>query len=129
MENRENKDMVFEDISSSSPASVSKKIKQTAEFAKDTAYAAKIAADNYGEKGLKNIDKVIKKIAYVVSIAFFILFLCIAGLVFFLDKSLIFLCALILVLGTAISLVFLYLIYGLGEIISQNKEILKRLKK
>lgn len=129
MENKENKEIIFEDISSSSPASVSKAIKQTRETVKDAAYVAKKAADDYGEKGLKNIDKVIKVIAYIVSIAFFLLFLGVAGIVFFLDNSLIFLSTLILVLGGGISLMFLYLIYGLGQIISQNKEILRRLKK
>ncbi len=129
MENKEKNEMVFEDISSSSPASVSKAIKQTRETVKDVAYVAKKAADDYGEKGLKNIDKVIKVIAYIVSITFFILFLGVAGIVFFLDNSLIFLSALILVLGGGISLIFLYLIYGLGQILSQNKEILRRLNR
>lgn len=129
MENKDKNEMIFEDISSSSPSSVSKVIKQTKETVKDVAYVTKKAADDYGEKGLKNIDKVIKVIAYIVSIAFFVLFLGVAGVVFFLDKSLIFLCALILVLGAGISLMFLYLIYGLGLIISQNKEILRRLNK
>lgn len=129
MAEKENNKIVFEDISSSSPASVSKAVKQTGEAARAAAYTAKKAADNYGEKGLKNIDRIIKKIAYFVSVIFFLLFLGIAGVVYFLDSSLIFVCALILVLGGAVSLIFLYLIYGLGEIISQNKEILRRLRR
>ncbi len=129
MENKEKKEMVFEDISSSSPSSVSKVIKKAKETIKDATYIAKTTADDYGEKGLKNIEKVIKIMAYVVSIAVFVLFLGVAGVVFFLDKSLIFLCALILVFGGGISLLFLYLIYGLGEVISQNKEILRKLNK
>ena len=122
MENREKNVIIFEDISSSSPTTVSKVIKQTTETVKDAAYIAKKAADDYGEKGLKNIEKVIKTMSYVVSIAVFVLFLGVAGVVFFLDKSLIFLCALILVFGGGISLLFLYLIYGLGEVISQDRK-------
>ncbi len=129
MENNEKKEIAFEDISSSSPTSVSKVIKQTEEAVKNAAYVTKVAADNYGEKGLKNIDKIIKVISYIVSIAFFILFLGVAGVVYFLDNSLIFLSAIILVLGGGISLIFLYLIYGLGQLLAQNKEILRRLRK
>lgn len=128
MDNNENNKLVFEDISSSSPNSVKKTVKQAGEVAANTARVAKKAADNYGEKGLKNLDKAIKLIAYVVSITFFLIFIAAAGLVFFLDKTLIFLCALILIFGAVISLIFLYLIYGLGEVIAQNKEILRRLR-
>ena len=128
MDNKEVNEMVFEDISSSTPNSVKKTVKQAGEAAVNTARTVKKAADTYGELGHKNIDKAIKIIAYVVAIAFFLVFLAGAILVYFLDNSLIFLSALILVFGGVISLIFLYLIYGLGYIISQNKEILKRLK-
>ncbi len=128
MENKDYNEVIFEDISSSSKSSVKKAVKQTEEAVKAAAYVTKKAADTYGEKGLKNIEKVIKVISYVVSIAFFLLFLAVAGVLYLLDHSLIFLSALILVFGGVISLIFLYLIYGLGEIIAQNKEILRRLK-
>ena len=129
MDNNELNKMKFEDISSSSPSTVKKTVRQAGEFAANTARTAKKVADNYGEKGLKNVDKVIKVIAYVVSIGFFLIFLAGAGLVYFFDNTLIFLSALILVFGTVISLIFLYLIYGLGEVIAQNKEILRRLRR
>ena len=69
----------------------------------------------------------IKIIAFVVSIGVALLFLVAAAVVLILDKTLFFLSALILLFGFAIALIFLYLIYGLGLLISQNKEILRRL--
>ncbi len=122
MDNKEVNEMVFEDISSSSPDNAVKKVQKTVK-------AAKKAADDYGDSSHKNIDKVIKFIEYLVAISLFIVFLVAAGVVFYLDKMLIFLSALILVLGGAVSLMILNLIYGLGYIISQNKEILRRLGK
>ncbi len=128
MDEKKVNELVFEDISSSSPNSVKKTVKQAGETAKNTAKKAKKAADDYGEKGFKHIDKAIKRIAFLVSITFFIIFLAGAAVVFYLDNALIFVSALILVVGSVISLIFLYLIYGLGQIISMNKEILRRLR-
>ena len=137
MENRNN-EMIFEDISSSSKPkrseTVSKVIKKTEEITqtavkqtKKAAKKAKKAADDYSETSFRNIDKVIKIIAFVVSIGFALLFLVAAVIVLIFDKSLIFVSALILLFGIVIALIFLYLIYGTGLIISQNKEILRRL--
>lgn len=116
LENRENNEIIFEDIVSVSPQAA-KKQKKLEKFRK-----------NDSNQSYKNLDKTIKKIAYIVSIAMFLLFIGIAGFIFFLDRALIFLSAVILVVGSGISLIFLYLIYGLGHIISQNEEILRRLK-
>ncbi len=92
MDNKEVNEMVFEDISSSSPDNAVKKVQKTVK-------AAKKAADDYGDSSHKNIDKVIKFIAYFVAISLFIVFLVAAGVVFYLDNMLIFISALILVLG------------------------------
>lgn len=126
----------FEDISSSSkPKSsmgnvVKKTEKITKTAVKNTKKAAKFAkklSDDYGEFSFKNIAGMIKLIAFVVSIGVALLFLVAAAIVFILDKTLFFLSALIILFGFAIALIFLYLIYGLGLLISQNKEILRRL--
>ncbi len=127
MENKENNEIVFEDISSISPEEA-KRQKKEEKSNKNVVKTVKKVADDYGEVSHKNIDKAIKAIAYIVSITFFVIFLAVAVVLFVLDKSLIFLSAIILVVGGAVSLIFLYLIYGLGYIISQNKEILRRLK-
>lgn len=125
-----NKNVVFEDISSNSPETpIVKVVKQTKKAAKKAAKVAKKAADGYGNSAFKNIDKVIKMIAFVVATTVALLFLATAFVVFKLDKSFKFICALILVVGVVVSLIFLFLIYGIGHIISQNKEILKKLDK
>ena len=135
MENNENK-MVFEDISSSSPSAIKKAVKKTekvvkktGKVAKDTAKKVKKASDLYGTLTYENLDKVIKIISYVVAIGVFLIFLGAAALVYFLDHALIFLSALILLVGAAIALIFLYLIFAQGLILSQNNEILKKLDK
>lgn len=128
MENKENK-MVFEDISSSSPNSVKKVVKQAGKIAKTTAVEVKKASDAYGNLNHEKLEKVIKIISYVVAIGVFLLFLVAAGIVFFLDHALIFLSALILLFGAGLALICLYLIYAQGYIIAQNKEILERLRK
>lgn len=133
---KNNNEFQYEDISSSSKptSSMENVIKKTEKFtrvaAQNTKKAAKVAkkvADDYGEHSLKNIDGMIKLIAFVVSIGVALLFLAVAAVVFILDKTLFFLSALILLFGFAVALISLYLIYGLGLSISQNKEILRRL--
>ena len=132
----DNNEFQFVDISSSSKpksskAKVSKKTgKITRTAVKNTKKAAKFAkklSDDYGEFSFKNIAGMIKLIAFVVSIGVSLLFLVAAAIVFILDKTLFFLSALILLFGFAVALISLYLIYGLGLLISQNKEILRRL--
>ncbi len=135
MENNENK-IEFEDISSSSKTTIKKAVEKTGkvvektgEIAKTTAKKVKKASDFYGTLNFENIDKVIKIISYVVSIGVFLIFLVAAALVYIIDHALIFLSAIILLAGAAIALIFLYLIFAQGLIISQNNEILKKLDK
>ena len=132
----DNNEFQFVDISSSSKpksskAKVSKKTgKITRTAVKNTKKAvstAKKLSDDYGEFSFKNIAGMIKIIAFVVSLSVALLFLVAAAIVFILDKTLFFLSALILLFGFAVALISLYLIYGLGLLISQNKEILRRL--
>ncbi len=133
MENKKNNDIVFEDISSSSkPISPTAKkaeelTRKAGRVAGNAKKLAKKSAKQYGNSAFKNIDRVIKIIAFVVAISFFALFFLGALVVFFIDKALIFLSCLMLLIGAAISLIFLFLIYGLGHLISQNNEILSRL--
>ena len=56
MNSTNNNEIIFEDISSSSPNSVKTVIKKTTD-------TAKYAADIYGNSAFKNIDKVIKTIS------------------------------------------------------------------
>lgn len=116
MANNGHEELIFEDISSYSPKPIEKATRQI-----------KKAADNYGDNAYKNIDKVIKIIAFIVAIVVFVMFIGIAAVLFVLDKAFILLSAVILLVGAALALILLFLIYGTGHIISQNKEILKRL--
>ena len=115
--NNTQNDIVFEDISSSSPAD--KRKKQLKKAVK--------AVDNYGEGAARNIDKVIKAISFIVAIGVFLLFAAVAVVLYLLDELFTVVAIGVLVLGLVISLIILFLIYGLGHIITQNKEILKRL--
>ncbi len=109
MSNSEN-EMVFEDISSSSP------------------YAKKVsAAEVYAEGAFKNIDKVIKAISFLISIGTFLIFAGIAVALAIFDPVFIILSIGLAIFGILFSLILLFLIYGLGHIITQNKEILRRL--
>lgn len=114
--NAEN-EVVFEDISSSSPAD--KRKKQLKKVVK--------AVDNYGDGAARNIDKVIKAISFIVAIGVFLVFAAIAAVLYLLDPMFTIVAIGVLVLGVVFALIFLFLIYGLGHIITQNKEILKRL--
>ena len=134
----------FEDISSSSSASrnftkdatekAKKVAKQATKVAKQANKVAKKAVkntvdsvDKYGNAGVTNIDKIIKAIAFVVAIAVLLLFLAAAVILFVLDKMFMILSAVIIAIGIVIALISLFLIYGLGQIISQNNEIIKKL--
>ena len=114
--NAEN-EVVFEDISSSSPAD--KRKKQLKKVVK--------SVDNYGDGAARNIDKVIKAISFIVAIGVFLVFAAIAAVLYLLDPMFTIVAIGVLVLGVVFALIFLFLIYGLGHIITQNKEILKRL--
>lgn len=110
MKNEANK-MVFEDIKSSSNQ---KKRKPN-------------TVDAYAEGAFKNIDKVIKVISFLVSIATFLIFAGVAVLLALFDPIFTVLSIGIAIFGIILSLILLFLIYGLGHIITQNNEILKRL--
>ena len=103
-------EMVFEDISSSS-----------SKMKRDT------AASQYAEGAFKNIDKVIKAISFLLSIGTLLFFIAVAVILVLFDSIFLILAIGILIFGILLSLIMLFLIYGLGHIITQNKEILKRL--
>ena len=106
----EAKEMVFEDISSSSPRVKKDKPSKV-----------------YAEGAFKNIDKVIKAISFLISIGTFLIFAGLAVLLAMFDSVFILISIGLAIFGIILSLILLFLIYGLGHIITQNKEILKRL--
>lgn len=108
MSNSNEKDFIFEDISSTSPT-------------------FKKATKEYGEGAFRHIDKVIKVIAFIVAIALLFLFFAIAAVLIMLDNSFKVIALGVIVIGVVISLISLFLIFGIGHIITQNKQILRRL--
>lgn len=115
MNNTQN-DFVFEDISSSTPADKCKK---------QIEKAVRVV-DNYGDTAVKNIDKVIKAISFIVAIGIFLVFAAIAVVLYLLDKMFTLVAIGVLVLGIVMALIMLFIIYGIGHIITQNNALLKR---
>ena len=115
--NKNTSDFIYEDISSSSKGYKYKsKLKQIPK-----------SLDKYGDGALTKIDKVIKIISFVVAISIALVFALIAIALLLIDKVFLLLAIGVLIIGIALALIALFLIYGLGHIITQNNEILKRL--
>lgn len=112
MKNSTEKDFVFEDISSSSPS-----------FKKELITASK----EYGEGSFRHIDKVIKAISFIVAFIILLVFFGIAAVLVMLDQSFKVIALAVVVIGVILSLISLFLIFGIGHIITQNKQILRRL--
>ena len=83
--------------------------------------------NKFAENGIKKIDKIIKLIAFILAIIILVVFLALAAVVLFMDSSLYLISVLVLAAGALLALITLFLVYGLGHIITQNNEILKRL--
>lgn len=113
MSNTSGNEIVYEDISSSSPKG---KVKQM-----------NSAVKAYGNGASRHIDKVIKAISFIVAIGVFLIFTAIAALLVMLDQVFTVIAVGVFVVGVVLSLIFLFLIYGTGHIISLCKEILRRL--
>ncbi len=111
----------FEDICSVSSA---EKRRRTV---KKAAKAVGGTVSGYSKVGISHMDKIIKAIAILLSLTVFLIFVAAALLVVYLDKSFTAIAIAIGVVGVIISFIILFLIYGLGQVISQNNEILKRL--
>lgn len=115
--NNNTSDFIYEDISSSSTAYKYKnKLKKIPK-----------AIDKYGDGAFTKIDKVIKIISFIVAISIVLVFAVIAVALFLIDKVFTLLAIGVLIIGIVLALISLFLIYGLGHIITQNNEILKRL--
>ena len=76
---------------------------------------------------MRHIDGVIKTISFIVAIIIAVVFFGIAALLVMLDPSFKVIAIAVLVVGIVLSLITLFLIYGIGHIITQNKQILRRL--
>lgn len=113
MKNNVENELLFEDISSSTRPKGGKSLKTVTE--------------NYGNGAFKHLDKIVKVIAFVVSLLIFLVFAAIATVLFMLDKIFAVVSVAVLIVGILLSLIVLFLIYAVGQILSQNNEILRRL--
>ncbi len=111
MAKKRDSEFVFEDISSSSK---SKK-------------GIRASSNDYANGAMRHLDKVIKAISFIVALLVAAVFFIVAAIVVTLDASFKFIALAIVIVGIILALICLFLIYGLGHIITQNKQILRRL--
>ena len=90
-------------------------------------HTVKKQIDNYGNGVFRHLDRIIKAIAFFLSIAVLLLFALGAFLLIKVDKTFYLIALCLLIAGIVFSLIVLFLIYAIGHLISQNNEILKRL--
>ncbi len=122
---------LFETVSDDNKSAVSeekpilpskKELKKKAKKALDT-----VTAKEYSKKAVTNIDKVVKAISFIVAAFVLLVFAAAALVLFLMDKAFIVIAAAVLAVGIIFALIFLFIIYGIGHIITQNNEILKRI--
>ena len=77
---------------------------------------------------IKNIDKIVKVISFVISIAILVAFVFIAVVLAMFDKFFMIISIVILILGLIISLINLFILYGMGHILTQNNKIISLLE-
>lgn len=80
----------------------------------------------YSNAGISRMDKVIKAIAFILALTVFLIFALAAVVLVLLDDLFLVISAIVLLLGVVISLIILFLIFGFGQIITQNNQILRR---
>lgn len=113
MSEKNEKEIIFEDIESTSKKGKLKK--------------ARAAVKSYENGSLRHIDKVIKAISFIVAIGIFLIFTAIAALLVMLDQIFASIAVAVFIVGIVLALITLFIIFGIGHIISLNKEILRRL--
>lgn len=75
---------------------------------------------------LNNLGKIIKVISFVVAVAILLVFLAIGIVISMLDKFFIFIAVILFIMGVILAAISMFIIFGLGQIICQNDEILKK---
>ncbi len=85
-------------------------------------------AESYGEGIFKNIDKIIKGIGFLLAAIIILAFLVLGVFIAKISIKYLFVSFLVLLAGIVIGAIVLFLVYGLGHIISQNDEIINKLR-
>ena len=86
-------------------------------------------AEKYGNGIFKNIGTIIKFIAFLICFSVIILSFFAAYFIFTFNALFLTIAAGVVLFGTILGIILLFIIYGIGHIICQNNEILSRLKK
>lgn len=81
------------------------------------------------KKATKHLDKMVKISAFIAAFGVLAFFVVIGGALIYLDKEFTTIAIGVFVVGVVISLITLFVIYGIGQIISQNNIILKEVAK
>ncbi len=84
-------------------------------------------SEKYLKKALTHLDKMIKISSFISAFGILALFGAIGGALIYVDKVFTTVAIGVFVVGVIISLITLFVIYGIGQIISQNNLILKKL--
>ena len=92
-----------------------------------TKSSIKAVTQNYGNGMFRHIDKIIKAISFIVSVAILLIFVAGAVVLFMLDKIFAVVSVALVIVGIILSIITLFLRYAVGHIVSQNNEIIKRL--
>ncbi len=82
----------------------------------------------YGRGIFKKLGGIIKAISFVVSFFVFAVMLVIGFVLYKVDVFFKPFAIAIVIFGAVVALIIMFLIYGLGQVISQNNEILRRLE-
>lgn len=83
----------------------------------------------YGNGVFKKLGGIIKAISFIVSFFMFAVILVLALLLYTVDSFFLPISIALLIFGAALALITMFLIYGLGQVICQNNEILRRLER
>lgn len=103
-----------------------KKATSIKEILKKSKYALSRIPDFFR---IQNIDKILKVVSFVVSIAILLAFILIAVVLVLLDEIFMLVAVAVLILGLIVSLINLFILYGLGHILTQNDKIITSLNK
>jgi len=119
--------MSMEDISSSSSDYVVD-IASSSKSTYDKESHINDYVEKYGNGIFKNLGSIIK--FFAIMIFFIILILSLAGafFIFMIDKNFLAISLGIVIAGTFLGLMVMFIIYGVGQIICQNNEILTKVK-
>ncbi len=86
-------------------------------------------SEKYLKKAVSHLDKMIKISSFIAAFGVLAFFGAIGGALIYIDNTFTTIAIGVFIVGVIISLITLFVIYGIGQIISQNNVILKNISK